>query len=137
MKIFIFLITLALSATSTADTIKKWTDKDGTVHYGDQEAAENVDKAKSLNIDDTFDQQAYEEGVERHKEVEEFGDKLEKSRIEEAKQEAEEERLNRPAPVAGRTTIINPTLSYGVPYRYPSRGYGNIGHPVQLPAITR
>lgn len=134
MKIIIILLSLCVSMITMADTIKKWTDKDGVVHYGDPEAAEHIKGTTTLKLEDSFDEQAYQEGVERHKEVKDFGDKMEKEREAEEKQKAEEERLNRPPPALNRTTIINPTLTYGTPYRYPRGGSGIIDLPVQLPA---
>ena len=136
MKSLILLLSLFLSLTSMAGTIKKWTDENGIVHYGDQKAAKNIKGTQTLNIDETFDEKSYEEGVERHEEVKEFGDEMEKERIKEEKRKAEEERLNRPPPMVNRTTVINPSLSYGTRYRYPSYRPGNGLGPVQLPAIS-
>lgn len=112
MKLLIFLLTLSLSIAATADTVKKWTDANGNVHYGDKKAAEYVKGTETLKIRDTYNQQSYEEGVERHKE-------------------------NKPVshpPSSDRTTIINPPVRRAEPYRNRPSAPGNGTRPVQLPA---
>lgn len=135
MKLLIFLLTLSLSIAATADTVKKWTDANGNVHYGDKKAAEYVKGTETLKIRDTYDQQSYEEGVERHKENKIIGDKLEKERIaEEKKREAEENKPVSHPPSSDRTTIINPPVRRAEPYRNRPSAPGNGTRPVQLPA---
>ncbi|MFW2438458.1 MAG: hypothetical protein ACN4GR_03710 [Arenicellales bacterium] len=135
MKSHIFLLTLMLSMAASADTIKKWTDEKGIIHYGDKKSAEHVKGAETLEILDTYDQQSYDEGMDRHKENIEAGDALEKERItEEAKriEEEEGEKKSSPPARAGRTAVVpNPVIrSLPIPNR-PSRP---VNRPAQLPA---
>jgi len=135
MKSHILLLALTLSIAATADTIKKWTDEKGNVHYGDKKAAEYVKESETLEIKDTYDQQSYNEGMERHKENIEIGDTLEKERIsEESKRKEEEENEKKSSPPArsgGTAVAPNPVVrSLPIPNR-PSRP---VNRPAQLPA---
>lgn len=135
MKSHFFLLTLTLSMAATADTVEKWTDEKGVVHYGDKNAAEYVKGAETLKIQNTYDQQSYDEGMERHKENIEIGDTLEKERITEEtnrKEEEEDEKKSSPPARAGRTAVVpNPVVrSLPIPNR-PSRP---VNRPAQLPA---
>ncbi|MCK5360358.1 MAG: DUF4124 domain-containing protein [Gammaproteobacteria bacterium] len=134
MKPVILFLALFISITTNADTVKKWTDDQGNVHYGDQKAAKYVKGTKTLEIKDTYDQEAYDEGIERHKETEEIGDQLEKERIvEEEKRKEEENEPVSPPPSSGRTTIINPSVISNQPYRN-RPGLPTVNpRPVQLP----
>ncbi|GMT41263.1 MAG: hypothetical protein IEMM0001_1998 [bacterium] len=135
MKLLFFLLTLSLSMAAMADTVKKWIDTNGNVHYGDKKAAEYVKGTETLKIRDTYDQQSYDEGVERHKENKIIGDKLEKERIaEEEKREAKEDKPVSHAPSSGRTTILHPPVRRAEPYHNRPSGLGNGTRPVQLPA---
>ena len=134
MKLHIFLLSLLFSTSAAADTVQKWTDEKGVVHYGDQKAAELVKKTETLEIKDTYDQQAYEEGMERHKETEEIANELEQERIkeeeEQRKTEEAEKSSSRQAPAGGIA---------GSPYRgRPLRERDNrpvpVNRPAQLPA---
>jgi hypothetical protein len=135
MKIIFFLLILSVTSAATGDVVKKWTDEKGQVHYGDKKAAEDVKGAKTIKIEDTFDQQSYEEGIQRHQETEEIADDLEKQRIqeEEKQRELEQSKPSAPPPAAGRTTIINPPVGYPA-YRNRPPGNLNPARPVQLPA---
>lgn len=135
MKSYFFLLTLALSMAAAADTVEKWTDEKGVVHYGDKKAAEYVKGSETLKIQDTYDQQSYNEGMERHKETLEIGNTLENQRITEdtkRKEDEDSEKASRPPVRAGRTAVVpNPVIrSMPIPNR-PSRP---VNRPVQLPA---
>ena len=135
MKIILFFLFLSLSSLATADTVKKWTDEQGNVHYGDIKASKDIKKTETLEIKDTYDPQAYEEGIQRHKDTKEFGDQYEKERLSEEKQK-QEEAASKPsstAPPAGRTAVIparNRSLLKDP--RYPGSGINE--RPVNLPA---
>ncbi len=119
MKLLIFLFTLSLSMAATADTVKKWTDRDGNVHYGDKKAAEYIKETETLKIKDTYDQQSYDEGVKRHNETKKYADKLEKERLaeEEKKREAEQNKPVSYPPSSGRTVRINPSVGRAEAHR--------------------
>jgi hypothetical protein len=109
MKTILFLLILTLSSVATGDTVKKWTDEKGKVHYGDKKAAEYVEGTETLKIKDTFNQQSYDEGMQRHKETKEFADSQEKERLkDEEKQRKMEEKKssNTSPPAAGGTSAI-------------------------------
>ncbi|MEA1890051.1 MAG: DUF4124 domain-containing protein [Pseudomonadota bacterium] len=135
MKTILLLLILTASSVATGDVVKKWVDEKGKVHYGDKKAAEHVKESETLKIENTFDQQSFEEGEERHEETEEFADELEKERLaEEAerKEKEENEKKSSPPVRSGGTAVVpNPVLrSLPIPNR-PSRP---VNRPVQLPA---
>jgi hypothetical protein len=76
----------------SADTIQKWTDQNGIVHYGDFYSAKNAEKSETLKINNTFDQQSYDEGIQRHKDTKELSDKLEKEQVAGDKKREEEKK---------------------------------------------
>ena len=135
MKILLFFLFLSLSSLATADTVKKWTDERGNVHYGDKEAAEDIKGTETLKIKDTYDQQSYNEGMQRHKDTEKFADQYEKERLAEEKQKQEEadSKPSSTARPAGGTAVIparsRPKLNDP---RRPGHGIGE--KPVNLPA---
>ncbi len=136
MKLLIFLFALSLSMAATADTIKKWIDSEGNIHYGDKKSAEYIKGTETLKIKDTFDQQSYDEGVQRHKETKIYADELEKERIAEEAKEREAEQ-NKPVShpsSSGRATIINPPVRRAEAGRSRASEPGNRTRPVQLPA---
>lgn len=92
MKIILYALLVSLPVISSADTVNKWTGKDGKTHYGDKMAAKHVKGKDALNIQDTYDQQSYDEGVQRHNETEKYGNKLEKERVTEEKELEKEKR---------------------------------------------
>lgn len=135
MKSILFLFILTLSTIANGDTVRKWVDEKGVVHYSDGEAAENIEGVETLKLENTYDQEAYEEGVKRHEETEKFADEYEKERLTEEK-EREIEESQRPkatVPASGGTAVA--------PYRNrplqnrPLNPDNNIpGRPVNLPA---
>jgi len=135
MKSYFFLLTLTLSLAATADTIKKWTDEKGVIHYSDKKSAEHVKGSETLEIQDTYDQQSYDEGIDRHKENIEIGDTLEKERITEEtkrKEEEESEKVSSPPVRAGRTAVVPNPVIRSLPI--PNRPSQPVNRPVQLPA---
>jgi len=137
MKTILFLLILTVSSVATGDTVKKWTDESGIVHYGDEKAAEYVKGTKTLKIQDTYDQQSYDDGMERHKETAEFADKAEKERLsEEAKNREDKEKENekKPSPPArsGGTAVAPNPVVRSLPI--PNRPSQPVNRPVQLPA---
>jgi hypothetical protein len=137
MKTILFLLILTLSSVATGDTVKKWTDETGKVHYGDKKSAEHVKGTETLRIKDTFDQQSYDEGIERHRETAEFADKQEKERLkEEEKQrgmeEKENEKKSSPSARPGGTAVVPNPVVRSLPI--PNRPSQPVNRPVQLPA---
>ncbi len=111
MKLQTFLLTLVFTSSAMADTVKKWVDADGNVHYGDKKSSEYIEKTETLKINNTFDPQLYREGVERHKETEEFANKLEQERLEEErKRKLDEVKEHSHPPPSGGTVVINPPI---------------------------
>lgn len=92
------MVALAMMvSTAMAADIKKWVDSDGRTHYGERPEGIEAEAVETLNIEDTFDQQAYDEAVQRNEEREK---RLAESDKENAKAEkeavkAEEERKER------------------------------------------
>ena len=136
MKTLFCLLILTLSSVASGDTVKKWVDEKGVVHYSDGEAAENV-KAETLKIENTYDQEAYEEGLKRHEETEQFADEYEKERLtEEKRRETEESEEAKPSAAATGGTAVSP-YRYRPPQKRPLPPDGNIPErPVTLPATV-
>jgi hypothetical protein len=111
MKSHIFLLTLFLPMAATADSVNKWIDDQGKVHYGDKKAVEHIEGTKTIKIQDTYDQQSYEEGIERHKETSKIADDLEKERLQEEKLKAEENESKSSVPARPGGTAVAPNLS--------------------------
>lgn len=88
---------LVVSSPAIAADIKKWIDSEGRTHYGDKPADVDPDYVETLKIEDTFDQQAYDEATERNEareqRLKESDKENEKAEKEAAK--AEEERKER------------------------------------------
>ncbi len=98
MKSGLLIVALStmISIAMAAD-IKKWVDSDGRTHYGERPDGVEAEAVETLMIEDTFDQQAYDEAVqrndEREKRLAESDKENEKAEKEAAK--AEEERKER------------------------------------------
>ena len=71
MKLLLLIAMLVVSTQATAGDIKKWVDSEGLTHYGDKPADLDQSNVETLNIGDTFDQQAYDEAVGRNEAREE------------------------------------------------------------------
>lgn len=135
MKNILLVLMLTCLHPAAADEIRKWTDEDGRVHYGDRKAAvENPARVETLQVDDTFDQKAYDDAMERNRETEQSLKEYEVEREEQAKREREEAAANRPVapPPAGGTTVVYPPSVYTGPGR-PIRPGTGIGRPVPTP----
>jgi hypothetical protein len=94
MKALLILLIFIASSVASGQTIEKWVDKNGEVHYGDKNAAKNIEGAKTLDIKDTVDPKAYEEGIERNKETEKFLQKQERENQDEVNQPASSPPMN-------------------------------------------
>jgi len=103
MKILFLFLFFTVPLAATAETVKKWVDEKGIVHYGDRKAAAAVKDAETLKIEDTFDANAYEEGLERHRETEALVKEYEDERAEQEKV-ADEEKTNDNAVEKNRAT---------------------------------
>jgi hypothetical protein len=94
MKLILLIAMLAVASIGSASEIKKWVDSEGGIHYGDKPETVEVEQIDTLKIDDSFDQQAYDEAVQRNEEREQRLEELDKEN-EKAEKEAtkvEEER---------------------------------------------
>lgn len=139
MKSLIPIALLILVNTGTADEIKKWTDAEGRVHYGDKKAViEDPAKVETLDIEDTFDQQSYDDAMKRNRETEESLDQYRQEREDQARRELEEAAANRPVapPPSGGTTIVYPPAVYTGPGR-PIRPGPGVGRPTPTPLPSR
>lgn len=67
MRTFAILVILLACENGFTDTIQKWTDESGQVHYGDNAPAAIADNIEHLQIDNSFDPVAYEQAEERNK----------------------------------------------------------------------
>lgn len=123
MKILFLFLCFTLPFAATAETVKKWVDEKGIVHYGDKKAAATVKDAKTLKIEDTFDAKAYEEGLQRHRETEALVKEYEDERAQQEKVDVEEK--------AADSAVQNKRLTPGETLARPSyRGRPNpIGRP--------
>ena len=138
MKSILFLFILTLSAAANSDTVRKWVDEKGVVHYSDGEAAENIKGAETLKLENTYDQEAYDEGLKRHQETKKVADEYERERLKEEEEQAriEQETIKPVAPATGGTAVA-PYRNRPVQKR-PDRPLDNVGgRPVTLPAKTQ
>lgn len=142
MKILFLFLCFTLPFAATAETVKKWVDEKGIVHYGDKKAAATVKDAKTLKIEDTFDAKAYQEGLQRHRETEALVKEYEDERAQQEKVDDEEKAADN----AAQNKRLTPGETLAQP-RYRSRpnpigrplpgskpGQGNNSRPVTLPA---
>lgn len=136
----LYLILIIIAAPILhADEITKWIDEDGNVHYGDKKAVtDDAVEVEKLKVDDSFDQQSYDDAMQRNAETEKALEEYQTEREEKEQREREEAAMNRPAapPAGGGTAVINPPAIYPAP-GYPNRpgtGIGNRPRPAPLPA---
>ena len=138
MKSILFLLILTLSTVANSDTVRKWVDEKGVVHYSDGEAAENIKGAQTIKLESTYDQEAYEEGIKRHEENEKFAEEYEKERLkeEEEREKIKQETVKPLAPATGGTAVA-PIINR--PIQNKPLVPGNIigDRPVTLPAKTQ
>lgn len=125
MKILFLFLCFTLPFAATAETVKKWVDEKGIVHYGDKKAAATVKDAKTLKIEDTFDAKAYEEGLQRHRETEALVKEYEEERAQQEKVADEEKTADK--------EVENKRLSPGDTLAQPS--YRSRPNPIGRPAL--
>ena len=142
MKILFLFLCFTLPFAATAETVKKWVDEKGIVHYGDKKAAATVKDAKTLKIEDTFDAKAYEEGLQRHRETEALVKEYEDERAQQEKVDVEEKAAdsavqnNRltPGETLARPSYRGRPNPIGRPLPGSKPGQGNNSRPSTLPA---
>lgn len=69
MKILTALVILLTCNNGFSDTIQKWTDEAGQVHYGDNPPLATHHQIEQLEIDDSFDPEAYDQAKKRNTEL--------------------------------------------------------------------
>ena len=85
MRTLAILAILLTCEKGFTDTIQKWIDESGQVHYGDNPPAAIADNIKHLQIDNNFDPVAYEQAVERNSALYREINQIEKREAAEAK----------------------------------------------------
>jgi hypothetical protein len=70
MRAFTTLVFLLTCTNSFSDTIQKWTDDSGQVHYGDRPPSTTPDKIERLEFENNFDPVAYEQAMRRNSNLE-------------------------------------------------------------------
>ena len=70
MRIITLIVFLLACKCCFSDTIQKWTDESGHVHYGDRPPAATSHKIEQLEIESSFDPVAYERAMQRNSEIE-------------------------------------------------------------------
>jgi len=69
MKVLTALVILLACNNSFSDTIQKWTDESGQVHYGDNPPLASSHQIEQLEIEDSFDPEAYDQANKRNSEL--------------------------------------------------------------------
>ena len=69
MKILSALVILLTCNNVFSDTIQKWTDESGQVHYGDNPPLATQHQIEQLEIDNSFDPEAYDQAKKRNTEL--------------------------------------------------------------------
>lgn len=85
MRITTLLVFLLACKCSFSDTIQKWTDESGNVHYGDSPPSATPYKIERLEIESNFDPVAYERAMKRNSELDAEIMRIEKRENERAK----------------------------------------------------
>lgn len=129
MKYALLFLLISISTFTWADTVKKWVDDKGVVHYGDSKASDNVPGAETVKIKDTFDEKSYQEGLKRHEETEKIAKQLEKERLAEEAAKQEEEDIRN----ASKRSVPDDGIA-GRPARRSRDRAKTPGEPVNLPA---
>ena len=65
MKLLALAVLLLSCTSGFPDTIQKWTDDAGQIHYGDSPPEANTQNIEQLLIENSFDQEAYEQALIR------------------------------------------------------------------------
>lgn len=83
MRYLAILLFLLISNTAFSDSIQKWTDASGQIHYGDNSPPQDSKNNQRIEVHSNFDESSYEEAIKRntalYKEVEKI-ERKEKSR---------------------------------------------------------
>lgn len=136
MRSAVLAFLLVVSPLVTADTVHKWIDEKGQVHYGTEAPDDPSRRVETLRIENTFDQQAYEEAVQRNAETEEALREYEDERAareeQRAGEEADQDQQRRPP--AGRRGLTYPPAEYAAPEVPPDAGAPLRPKPLPLPA---
>lgn len=69
MKSLTLLLSLFACTNCFSDTIEKWIDESGQVHYGDNPPSDAPGQIERLEFDDSFDPVAYEQAKKRNAEL--------------------------------------------------------------------
>ena len=85
MKYFMATFLILFQAVASAETISKWTDANGRVHYGDNRPLESPVSESELTIQNTFDEDSYKAASRRYNEYEKELKLKEKQRKDNAK----------------------------------------------------
>jgi hypothetical protein len=85
MRIITLIVFLLACKCCFSDTIQKWTDESGHVHYGDRPPAATPHKIERLEIESNFDPVAYERAMKRNLEIEAEVMRIERHEKERAK----------------------------------------------------
>lgn len=113
MKFLILLLTCCLPLAALGDEVKRWVDENGQVHYGNLPPDELPVEVEKVDIQDSFDQQEYENAEQRNKETEqslkEYETERKKAEKEAARAEAERRaNIKQPPPLAGPKINLPP-----------------------------
>ena len=92
MRAFALLVFLLVCTNSFSDTIQKWTDDSGQVHYGDSPPAAAPRQLEQLEIENSFDPVAYEQALIRNSSLDDEVKKIEAR--EKTEQKEAEKRLD-------------------------------------------
>jgi len=93
MLLAVLLLNLDLAS---AESLYRWTDRDGRVHYGDVPPREAPLTQQAFEVPDNYDEQAHADAERRNRELEEWWDREVAERAaDEKRQQQEEERAQR------------------------------------------
>lgn len=70
MKLLALAVLLLSCTSGFPDTIQKWTDDEGQIHYGDSPPESNNQNVEQLLIENSFDPEAYEQALIRQASLE-------------------------------------------------------------------
>lgn len=70
MRVFALLVFLLVCTDGFSETVQKWTDDSGQVHYGDRPPSGTAKNIELLQIIDTFDPASYERALIRNSALE-------------------------------------------------------------------
>ena len=70
MRSIALLLCLSLSTAASPDTVQKWVDSEGMVHYGDTPPKETPRQLELMNIQNNFDVREFESAIKRNSELE-------------------------------------------------------------------